>query len=544
MANAELPTQNGAAASPVKSSVDRAPLVSDVSAQVVPPAPRGPPLWKIHELPAPIRTFPLPFFHPSNPVSFLHLACAWFKQVLWPPKEPSVIYEGLWSPSTRSVLIKDPKSIRALWEQGFYGKGHLSRSEPNWLKREKSRKGAHSDHVAEVLTAKRREERTQMKWERARKEQEAILRTRYEEGRVAPVDPKGLLALPDSQRDLDVLIYGAATALHGTSVSSSSDKEPSEVVDTTFTSCQGTTPILLEQNGRAQRPTTPQENPQLDLGNLADERQQPSRRRKSVRFSPKVESTTFQLSDPPSPSQTMMINGNGRMPDGILTSRPTLTATEPSLQLPLRPAGVVAAKDRRVAAEPEISMKPVDKEHLQLTLEEALWLNFGLGVLNVKDEANGSLLPAEMLLKLGREFSYYPPLFTDSRPDDPFLIHYAVYHHFRSLGWVTRPGIKFGCDWLLYHRGPAFSHAEFAIIVLPSYSDPYWRAQGRDTTDKSWHWLHLVNRVQSTALKTLVLVYVDVPAPSERPLSIPSLLKQYKIREFMVRRWLINRNRD
>lgn len=44
-------------------------------------------------------------------------------------------------------------------------------------------------------------------------------------------------------------------------------------------------------------------------------------------------------------------------------------------------------------------------------------------------------------------------------PDDPFLVSYIAYHHFRSIGWVVKPGIKFCCDWLLYRRGPAFSHS-------------------------------------------------------------------------------------
>ena len=45
-------------------------------------------------------------------------------------------------------------------------------------------------------------------------------------------------------------------------------------------------------------------------------------------------------------------------------------------------------------------------------------------------------------------------------PDNPFLINYAVYHHYRSLGWVVRGGIKFCADFLLYKKGPVFTHAE------------------------------------------------------------------------------------
>lgn len=47
-----------------------------------------------------------------------------------------------------------------------------------------------------------------------------------------------------------------------------------------------------------------------------------------------------------------------------------------------------------------------------------------------------------------------------ARPDNPFLINYVAYHHFRSIGWVVKTGLKFCCDYLLYKRGPVFSHAE------------------------------------------------------------------------------------
>ncbi|KAF7531932.1 hypothetical protein G7054_g8442 [Neopestalotiopsis clavispora] len=529
-------TQNGALTPPVKASADQMPPAAN--AAKAPAGPRGPPLWKVHELPAPIRTFPLPTFYPSNPLSLLHVAYAWFRQVLSPPREPAVVYEGVWSPAHRSVLIRDSKSIRALWEQGFYGKGHLSRSEPNWLRREQARKGAHGDHVAEVFTNKRREERIQMKWERARKEQGAILRTRYEEARIAPVEVAGLLALPNSQRELNVLIYGVDESILSDSVRvvTSNDIDPAIANDQNTHSAP-------RQNGDVQRPTTPQEKDKLvlDLQDISSDRQASIKRRKSVRFSPKVESTTFQLSDPPSPSQTILGNGNGKIPDGILSSR--LATPQDSSQSPVQEHAILQMLNDPGPVE-SAPKELVDKEHLQLTLEEAMWLSFGMGILDVKDEKTGESISNDSLLRIGREFSYCPPRSSHLQPDDPFLIHYAVYHHFRSLGWVTRPGIKFGCDWLLYHRGPAFSHAEFAVIVLPSYSDPHWRSQGRDTTDKSWHWLHMVNRVQSTALKTLVLVYVDIPPPTKESLDVPSLLKQYKIREVMIRRWLINRNRD
>lgn len=91
--------------------------------------------------------------------------------------------------------------------------------------------------------------------------------------------------------------------------------------------------------------------------------------------------------------------------------------------------------------------------------------------------------------------------------DDPFLVSYVAYHHFRSLGWVVKPGIKFCCDWLLYKRGPVFSHSAFSIALVPVYGDledketsPYG---GEDWYEErqSWKWINTVMRVNSLVQK-------------------------------------------
>jgi tRNA-splicing endonuclease subunit Sen2 len=55
-----------------------------------------------------------------------------------------------------------------------------------------------------------------------------------------------------------------------------------------------------------------------------------------------------------------------------------------------------------------------------------------------------------------------PPVVSDPALefDNPFLVKYAAYHHYRSLGWVVKGGIKFCVDYLLYKKGPVFTHAE------------------------------------------------------------------------------------
>ncbi|KAL0639517.1 tRNA splicing endonuclease subunit sen2 [Maublancomyces gigas] len=210
-------------------------------------------------------------------------------------------------------------------------------------------------------------------------------------------------------------------------------------------------------------------------------------------------------------------------------------------------AAVEPPSSRRKSLErPAVEVE--DLEHLQLTLEEAFFLAFGLGVLEIKDSKTDEKIPQKDLLSLFRSHSYFPPHTSGLQPDDPFMLNYVVYHHFRSLGWVVKPGIKFAVDYLLYNRGPVFTHAEFAVLILPAYSHPHWdsdslRKEGREK--KPWHWLHCVNRVSSQVKKTLILVYVEIPPPpAVECANVSKILSRYKVREVALRRWLVSRNRD
>ncbi len=204
-----------------------------------------------------------------------------------------------------------------------------------------------------------------------------------------------------------------------------------------------------------------------------------------------------------------------------------------------------------------------NQEHLQLTLEEAFFLHYGLGVLDIilpppadsppmSPKSTHAKPTSVELLHLFSQYSTSPlPALSGSgpSPDDQFLLNYVTYHHYRSLGWVVRPGVKFGVDYMLYNRGPVFSHAEFAVVILPAYSHRYWNSPGgrgqRRVGEKDWWWFHCVNRVQSQVKKSLVLCYVEVPSPFEVDwTSVGPLLGAYRVREFVVRRWLVNRSRD
>lgn len=547
---------------------------------------RGPPLHQIYALPAPIKTFPLPTFIPNNPISLFHIAYTWIGQFLSPPAaQPAVIHRATWSEATTSVHVTDEKSMRALWEQGFYGKGNLSRSEPNWLKREQVRRGLEEGHVSEIHTVERREERIRAKWERARLEQEVIRQTREKEARdakrleviheavkpiptpvvwseaSAPVGPLEILALPNSTVHLLALVK-ANGLVKGFSTEPSAPVGPNQILalpnsaadlvgfeaEDADNGCltNGVLPTAFEANPEYKSAlkldvndagTITSASPlvdgngetSLDTSSDSPAPDTPSttrvipglhalKRQKNVRFSTKVEEATLLFSDPPSPSQSA--NGKSSPPKVDETAQVKSTAL-------------------------------VNKEHLQLMPEEALWLKFGLGALAVTDPESGEDLSSKKLLTLFRQHCYFPPRTgpddPDLQPDDNFLVHYAVYHHFRSLGWVPRAGIKFGVDWLLYTRGPVFDHAEFGLIVVPSYSDPWWKQSGKMPPRKTWHWLHSIVRVLSHVMKSLVLVYVEVPPPPSFDKCLEQgfaeALKLYTLREVMVKRWSSNRNR-
>lgn len=158
----------------------------------------------------------------------------------------------------------------------------------------------------------------------------------------------------------------------------------------------------------------------------------------------------------------------------------------------------------------------VDIEFLQLMDVEALFLHMAFG-LKVGDMDVKSMV---------QEFS---------RKDPKFLTYYAVYHHYRSLGWCVRSGIKFGADFLLYKKGPPFTHAEFCIKVMP-----------KDDPMPDFWWQSNLCRVIGGVKKTTVFCFVDSPKVEGEvdEGKLVEVLKGFKVREVVYRRWIPSRNRD
>lgn len=82
-----------------------------------------------------------------------------------------------------------------------------------------------------------------------------------------------------------------------------------------------------------------------------------------------------------------------------------------------------------------------DYEHMQLDIFESFFLVYGLNTLKIF--SNGKPLSIDECWTL-----FTRKLNSNSgRCQNVFAIQYAVYHHFRSLGWAPKRGTKFGVDF-------------------------------------------------------------------------------------------------
>lgn len=167
-------------------------------------------------------------------------------------------------------------------------------------------------------------------------------------------------------------------------------------------------------------------------------------------------------------------------------------------------------------------------EYLQLSLEEAFFLVYGLGCLSV-------YLQQEPLtvMQLWRKFR-------SLRPD--FVSSYAAYHHFRSKGWVPKGGggAKYGVNLMLYRKGPPFYHASYSVVIERA-GDAFG---GSALRPFSWRSLAALSRITANVSKELMLCYIIYPADlSEHELDSPVCLSRLKIQEVIVSRWVSSRER-
>lgn len=205
-------------------------------------------------------------------------------------------------------------------------------------------------------------------------------------------------------------------------------------------------------------------------------------------------------------------------------SRDSRIISGPSKETELQGADENASKALRTSS----------KEYLQLQATEVFFLRYALHTVDID----------MTLLELFKKCAGVSSV-ASIEPRNNFVLEYVVYHHYRSLGWCVRSGIKFGSNFLLYKRGLPFSHAEHAIYIMPE--------------EVLWPTISALSRVVSGVKKNLVLVFVETPCQEvldnllhtlERmgndhyKKNLSNIFKQYRVNELIYRRWIPGRNRD
>lgn len=190
-------------------------------------------------------------------------------------------------------------------------------------------------------------------------------------------------------------------------------------------------------------------------------------------------------------------------------------------------------------------------EFLQLQRVELFFLAFALDVVEVTH--NELVLSLPQIFRTCAISIESDALVTKMpEPNNRFILDYVVYHHFRSLGWCVRSGIKFGCDFLLYKKGPPFMHAEYSVCVIPNVVSET-NSETEFSSWKSWEDFMAVSRVVGGVRKILVLVFVDVPSAEQFERihahdmdknRLVELLQLYKVTEVVSKRWAPSRTRD
>ena len=93
---------------------------------------------------------------------------------------------------------------------------------------------------------------------------------------------------------------------------------------------------------------------------------------------------------------------------------------------------------------------------LILDLIEGYYL---LKISKIKITKNGKNVSLNALIKICRK-EYHN-----------FDKKFQVYRDFRDKGYVINPGIKFGCDFAVYQKGPGIDHAPYLVQVYNKNDD-------------------------------------------------------------------------
>ncbi|XP_063847577.1 tRNA-splicing endonuclease subunit Sen2-like [Scylla paramamosain] len=178
---------------------------------------------------------------------------------------------------------------------------------------------------------------------------------------------------------------------------------------------------------------------------------------------------------------------------------------------------------------------------LSLLPEEALFLSYALGCLVLThEEVDESCKGRKRALDepTSHEMTIDEMWRVFSQQDASFPVKYAVYHHYRTLGWVVKAGLKYGVDYVLYPVGPAFYHSQYAVRVYSVWADTLTLDTTVPGHTSSWTTTATTERLANHVNKTPIICFVVRPrALTQSRLGLIDCLKELKVQEMMLTRW-------
>jgi tRNA-intron endonuclease len=93
----------------------------------------------------------------------------------------------------------------------------------------------------------------------------------------------------------------------------------------------------------------------------------------------------------------------------------------------------------------------------ELSLIEAYYL-LKIGKITILNSLTNKEFTPEEFYELGKEIH------------EKFEEKYIIYNDLREKGYIPRPGLKFGGDFVVYKKGPGLEHSSFIVQVLPHES--------------------------------------------------------------------------
>jgi tRNA-intron endonuclease len=90
----------------------------------------------------------------------------------------------------------------------------------------------------------------------------------------------------------------------------------------------------------------------------------------------------------------------------------------------------------------------------ELSLIEAYYLLIK-GKITIEDPERNRLLSPEEFFEIAKQCHH------------KFEEKFIIYNDLREKGYIPRPGLKFGADFVVYKKGPGLEHSPFIVHVLP-----------------------------------------------------------------------------